>query len=122
MKRVLLACGAAALVQSGVGTALASEPNLPPVAVVTPEFVKGSMLLKVCVDASKSHDPEGGPITFRWDFGDGRGAATTAKACHEYVQPGLYAATVTVTDRAGETDAATVVISVEVNKPRAPGA
>ena len=86
--------------------------NEPPVAVVTAEFVRGTVPLKVCFDASKSSDPEGKPLTYRWDFGDGRGTATTAEACHEYVQEGLYAATVTVTDELGAAGYRNVIVLV----------
>lgn len=118
MKRLLIAAGisvfARALLPACVTAAapVVGSSNQPPVARVTNDFVQGVLPGEVCLDASKSYDPEGKPLTYEWDFGDGRGTAAVSKACHEYVDQGLYAATVTVTDEEGLTDTATVVVSV----------
>jgi PKD repeat protein len=84
----------------------------PPVAVVTADVQDGPVPLRVCFDASKSYHPEGKAVVFRWDFGDGRGTASEPRACHEYVQPGLYAAMMTVTDEQGSKDSRVLVVSV----------
>ena len=84
----------------------------PPVAVAKADVHDGPAPLRVCFDGSKSYHPEGKAVVFRWDFGDGRGAASEPKACHVYVQPGLYAAMMTVTDDRGLEDARVVVVSV----------
>ena len=52
-------------------------------------------------------DPEGGTLTYRWDFGDG-GSALGAEADHTYLQPGTFTATLTVTDRGGMSDSETI--------------
>ncbi len=119
MKRLLIAWTMSAFVCALLPTCVtAAEPvigssNQAPVARVTDDFVGGVLPLEVCVDASKSYDPEGKPLTYRWDFGDGRGTAALPKACHVYVEEGLYAASVTVTDEHGLTDMKTVVVSVQ---------
>lgn len=114
MKRLLAVWAAAALLAVISTYATAGEPevqsNEPPVAMVTENFVRGSVPMNVCFDASKSHDPEGKPLEYEWDFGDGSRTAATAETCHEYVQPGLYAATVTVTDDQGLQGRETVVV------------
>ena len=83
-----------------------------PVAVATADVHDGPAPLRVCFDGSKSYHPEERTFAFSWDFGDGRGTASEPKACHVYVQPGLYAAMMTVTDDRGLEDARVVVVSV----------
>ncbi len=70
------------------------------------------MATKTCMDASSSFHTQGRPLSFKWDFGDGRGTATTASACHEYRDPGLYAASIAVTDDRGVTESRVVIVSV----------
>src|SRR5207237_1235888 len=58
------------------------------------------------LDASTSSDPEaawgGGIRSYHFDFGDGSGAdSATPVVTHAYARPGVYAATVTVTDVQG---------------------
>ncbi len=89
-----------------------AEPRGKPVVVVTQDLVRGHVASEICVDASSSFHSEGRPLSFRWDFGDGRGTATAASACHEYTDPGLYAASVAVTDDRGVTELRTVIVSV----------
>ncbi len=80
--------------------------------VVTRDMVRGDLAGTICMDASSSFHTEGRPLTFAWDFGDGRGAATTARACHEYKDAGLYAASITVTDDRGVSASRVVIVSV----------
>jgi PKD repeat protein len=54
-----------------------------------------------------------GSLGFTWDFGDGTPSATGSKnAIHSYSAPGLYSATLTVTDKDGGTDDATRSVTV----------
>ncbi len=82
------------------------------VVVITPDVVRGQAATRICMDASSSFHTEGKPLSFKWDFGDGSGTATTARACHEYTEPGLYAASTTVTDDGGVAESRTVIVSV----------
>ncbi len=90
-----------------------------PIVVATQDLVRGRVAMNTCLDASSSFHTEGRPLSFKWDFGDGRGTATTASACHEYKDPGLYAASITVTDDRGVTESKTVIVSVR--PMRSPG-
>ncbi len=117
MTRVLLIVAAAAVVHALLPVAAADEPlqqpmNEPPVAVPTADIDGGTVPLRVCFDASQSYHPQAKALVFMWDFGDGRGMASEPKACHEYIQDGLYAATVTVTDAQGLKDSKAFIISV----------
>jgi hypothetical protein len=40
--------------------------------------------------AGQGVDPDGGPVTYRWEFGDGEGAEAMAPV-HAYRSPGVYA-------------------------------
>ena len=73
-------------------------------AVPAADVHDGPAPLRVCFDASESYHPDGRAVVFTWDFGDGRGTASEPSACHEYIEPGLYAAMLTVTDDRGLED------------------
>lgn len=57
-------------------------------------------------------DPDGGPLTFAWAFGDG-GTAVGPEPEHTYTTPGLYTVTLTVSDDEGSDCTATLQISLE---------
>jgi len=60
---------------------------------------------------SEGTDPDGDALTYLWDFGDGA-TSTDQNATHAYAAVGSYTATVTVSDAAGGTANATVIIQV----------
>lgn len=71
----------------------------------------------VTFDASGSMDPDGGALTYEWDFGDGTTVPqrSTPKAEHTYARPGLYAATVTVRDPEGLISSASRLVGINWN-------
>lgn len=90
--------------------------NTPPVAEAGPDLV-------VCVnneielDATKSYDADSDKLTYKWDFGDGKGAEG-AKVKHAYKDIGTYKVTLTVTDDSGtecnvSTDALVATVNAE---------
>ncbi len=89
--------------------------DLPPVADFTATPVHGQPPLFVEVDASASFDPNGGPLTYSWDFGDGT-TASTMDADHEYANEGIYNIILTVTDENGNisTSSTTITVSLSV--------
>ncbi|TQS07663.1 DUF1349 domain-containing protein [Microbispora hainanensis] len=92
----------------------ATENQRPTVtASATP--TTGTAPLKVDFTATGT-DPEGDPVTYKWDFGvNGAPQPTTANASYTYTAPGNYTATVTVTDAKGA--ATTQQIAIKVNTP-----
>lgn len=72
-------------------------------------------------DGSGSFDHEGAIVSYEWDFGDGA-TATGATATHTYAAPGVYRATLTVTDNESNTDteATWVFINTENHPPKTP--
>lgn len=91
-------------------------PNLPPNTVVRGIPTSGYAPLTVQFSAVGSTDPEGGPLTYLWSFGDGATATSIASA-HIYVVPGSYTAAVTVTDDVGNAVNVPMVITVVPNPP-----
>lgn len=83
----------------------------------------GFVSLPVAFDGSASSDPDGQPLTYRWQFGDG-GEAVGAAAAHAYGQAGQYPVVLTVNDgdlEGNETTSATVATALEATAFTAPG-
>lgn len=96
-----------------------SSANQPPTAAVSAAPEQGSAPLTVSFSAANSTDPDGDALTYAWDFGDG-GSATGSAVTHTYAANGSYTATVRVTDSAGQSAAASALISVGVVQPGTP--
>lgn len=87
--------------------------NQPPVAVLGADRMFGAPPLTVAFDASASYDPEGGALTYQWNFDDGSVIAlgqTTVQ--HTFTFGGTYQVTLTVTDVTSQSDSATLAIAV----------
>jgi len=70
------------------------QPQLPPVH------------LPIHFDASNSFDPDGGIVSYHWDFGDG-GTAEGVKVSHAFEVPQCeYRVVLTVTDDSGDSNQA----------------
>ncbi len=93
----------------------APPPNQPPVASASATPVTGTAPLAVQFSSEGSTDPDGTIVAYAWDFGDGSPGATTAGAVHTYELPGIYQATLTVTDDAGATATDGVAITVSAS-------
>ena len=89
----------------------------PPVAVATASPTAGPLPLTVAFDGSASADPDGGALTFDWNFGDGSAHATTATATHVYPAAGPFTAVLTVRDPAGLVASDTVRIDPDNSAP-----
>jgi PKD repeat protein/regulation of enolase protein 1 (concanavalin A-like superfamily) len=84
--------------------------NQAPTVQIAADPINGSAPLDVRFTAS-GRDPEGGPLMYTWDFGDGAGGAGRS-VTHRYWTPGPYTAKVTVRDAQGATGTATVQVTV----------
>jgi len=83
--------------------------NGVPIAVGRATIVRGYAPLEVALDGRLSVDPDGDPLTYAWDFGDGAEAVGQTTA-HTYVAPGTYEVILRVTDAEGAADDATLAI------------
>ena len=82
------------------GTVVVEEAgNRDPVATPVVDPTSGAAPLLTHFTANAT-DPDGDPLTYRWDFGTGE-QATTAHAMHSYTVPGTYTATLEVSDGHG---------------------
>ena len=85
--------------------------NRPPQVDAAADPARGGAPLVVHFQAD-GRDPEGMPLTYRWDFGDG-GGAFGAEATHTYRTAGSFTATVTATDPGGASATEEIEITVE---------
>ena len=90
-----------------------------PTAVATADPTTGVAPLTVQWSSAGSVDPNGGPLTFSWDLGNGS-SSTDADPVALYTTPGDYSAVLTVTDDDGLSASATVQITVTEVPPAAP--
>jgi PKD repeat protein len=92
-------------------TATYVSSNAAPSACFDANPLSGAAPLDVQFDAGCSSDPDGGTLTYTWDFGDGWGA-TGAQTANTYWDQGLYYVTLTVTDSQGASSSTSKRISV----------
>ena len=96
-------------------TATIGVGNLPPAADANGPY-SGTVNMAVMFDGSGSSDPENGPLTYAWDFGDGS-SGTGTNPTHSYSEAGTYNVTLTVSDNAGATDSDMTTVNIT----RSPG-
>jgi hypothetical protein len=65
-------------------------------------------------DGSGSHDPEGDPLTYSWDFGDGSPEGTGETPIHVYVNERIYIVTLIVNDGETDSEPATTTATIRV--------
>jgi glucose/arabinose dehydrogenase len=92
--------------------------NQPPVARLSADQTSGSSPLRVQFTGSTSSDPEGRPLRFRWDFGDGTTSEET-NPVHVFNSSTERSFTVTlvVTDEAQQTASGQLTISLNSVAP-----
>ncbi|WP_020524937.1 carbohydrate-binding protein [Catelliglobosispora koreensis] len=90
--------------------------NQAPIARAAANRTSGLAPLAVTFSSSGSSDPEGGALTYAWNFGDGS-TSTAANPSHTFTTNGVRTVSLTVTDPGGRTAAASVVITVGNTAP-----
>ncbi|MEM9562782.1 MAG: PQQ-dependent sugar dehydrogenase [Actinomycetota bacterium] len=82
-----------------------------PVAEMSSDVRSGQLPLQVNFSSAGSYDPDGGAVTFAWDFTtDGTIDATTPDASYTYTSEGTYNAQLRVTDPDGNVSFANTTI------------
>jgi glucose/arabinose dehydrogenase len=89
--------------------------NLPPIVVASASPRSGAPPLNVSFSSAGSKDPEGKPITYSWDFGDGSPLSTAANPSHTYAVAGTYSARLTVSD--GVNTSVSTPIAIQAGSP-----
>lgn len=82
-----------------------------PIAQASANVTKGIEPLRVRFSSAGSSDPDGDPLTFRWDFGDGT-TSSEANPAKNYRKRGVYTVRLTVSDGVNQTPAKPIVIQV----------
>lgn len=94
--------------------------NLPPVAVAEQDVLYGPGPLTVQFSGSNSSDPENGPLSYLWDFGDGT-TSTNISPSHTFNAPvgvpTVFTVTLTVMDDENQANTATVKVNVNNTPP-----
>ena len=92
--------------------------NREPAAKASADKTSGPSPLQVKFSSDGSRDPDGGEITYSWDFdGDGTSDSTEANPTHTYSVIGNFTATLTVTGAGGKSASASVPITVGNTAP-----
>ncbi|MEO8590530.1 MAG: PKD domain-containing protein [Flavobacteriales bacterium] len=97
--------------------------NLPPVAQAQQSAQYGPGPLSVTFTSSGSSDPENGPLTYLWNFGDGTPTSNQANPLPAHVftaTPGVVTTrtvTLSVTDNGGQSAVTTLIVSVNNTPP-----
>jgi glucose/arabinose dehydrogenase/fibronectin type 3 domain-containing protein len=93
----------------------------PPVAKASGKPTFGASPLNVQFSSAGSNDPDGGPVTFTWDFGDGSPTSTSANPSHVYTTATTaitnFDATLTVRDNTGLQTQQSILISLNNTPP-----
>ena len=91
--------------------------NRTPLAVATATPTFGAAPLQVSFKGSGSSDPDGDPLAYEWDFGDGTAKSTSKDPAHTFTKGGDFDARLKVTDSKNAGATATVRISVNNSPP-----
>jgi glucose/arabinose dehydrogenase len=94
--------------------------NLKPIMSCTPDTAYGPSGTTLNFDASESYDPEGGPLEYSWDFGDGS-FGEGSQVSHTYYSSGQsiesFTARVTARDTGNAEGFITVLVSLNNTPP-----
>ena len=86
--------------------------NQAPTAAISASSGGGIAPIEITFDASGSSDPEGGALSYRWEFGDGSTSGGIT-ASHTYSAAGTFTVTLTVTDSGGLSGQASGTVTIE---------
>jgi PKD repeat protein len=85
-------------------------PNEKPVAMIEGPSI-GEIGISILFSSNGSYDPEGGVITYRWDFGDGI-TSIEENPTHIFADAGTYEVILTIYDEEGKKDTYNTEITI----------
>jgi PKD repeat protein/glucose/arabinose dehydrogenase len=88
-----------------------------PVAKASADKDSGVTPLSVKFSSAGSEDPDGDPLTYEWDFGDGTAKSTEADPTHVFTTSGTFTVQLKVTDSSGKSGSSSVVVTVGNTRP-----
>ncbi len=105
--------------QGSVRRIVYSPGNRSPIAGLSATPSSGIAPLTVAFDGRppRSSDPDGDPLTYSWDFGDGTPGSSSGAPSHTYPAAGIYTARLTVSDGRGGSATATQTINAGNTAP-----
>lgn len=86
-------------------------PNLPPIVGLWPDTRFATAPNSFKFNSNGSSDPEGGLLTYSWDFGDGQKSSLPHPA-NTFINPGTYTVRLTVRDSHGAVANKAIVVHV----------
>ena len=99
-----------------------SESKLAPVCSATSDTLWDTVVPGFPIEVDFSGDgvdPDGGPVSYQWDFGDG-GSSTVQDPVHNYESHGVFDVTLTVTDDDNESCTATLRVVMDDGESEIP--
>ena len=88
-----------------------------PVAKASSDKDSGVTPLSVKFSSDGSEDPDGDPLTYEWDFGDGTAKSTEANPTHVFTTSGTFSVQLKVTDSSGKSGSSSIVVTVGNTRP-----
>ena len=99
-------------------SATAPVNNVPTVAAsASPKL--GVIPLLVTFSSTGSSDPEGSPLSYNWNFGDGT-SSTIANTTHTYTTAGSFTASLTISDGTNSVSSANIAITTSATATNYP--
>lgn len=105
------------IITGGIYHIAYSTGNQAPTAIATADKTYGPLPLDVAFTSAGTFDPDGDPLTYTWDFGDGSAVSHEQNPAHQYVAAGAYTAKLTVADPQGHTSVKTIVMHPGASAP-----
>lgn len=95
------------------------SPTSPPTVAGSATPTNGLLPLTVTFSSAGTSDPNGRPLTYDWDFGDGTAHSSAANPSHAYTTKGSFTAKLTVTNNVPASNTWTTTIIAGSNPPTA---
>jgi glucose/arabinose dehydrogenase len=92
--------------------------NRRPIVAMSGSPLSGLAPLTVNFSSAGTNDPDGNPITYLWNFGDGSGSSI-ANPSHVFTQNGIYNTVLTVRDNKGGVETKSITVTVGNRAPSA---